>query len=98
MKTGIYLWLYSPLLGLGRSFSFLTFYTVGRAPWTGDQPVIRPLHAYRPAQTESKCTQTSMPHVAFEPTIPVFERTKRVHALDCAATVIGMKIGKGCKM
>jgi hypothetical protein len=25
--------------------SFLTFYTVGRTPWTGDQPVSRPLHA-----------------------------------------------------
>jgi hypothetical protein len=28
--------------------------------------------------------------VAFEPTIPVFERTKTVHAFDRAATVIGM--------
>jgi hypothetical protein len=27
--------------------------------------------------------------VRFEPTIPVFERTKTVHALDGAATVIG---------
>jgi hypothetical protein len=30
-----------------------------------------------------------MSQVIFEPTIPVFERTKTVHALDCAATVIG---------
>jgi hypothetical protein len=30
-----------------------------------------------------------MPGVGFEPTIPVFERAKRVHALDRAATVIG---------
>jgi hypothetical protein len=33
-----------------------------------------------------------MPLVGFEPTIPVFERAKTVHALDpldCAATVIG---------
>jgi hypothetical protein len=30
------------LLGLGLSFSFLILYTVGRTPWTGDQPV-RPL-------------------------------------------------------
>jgi hypothetical protein len=29
------LWLYSPLLGLGRFFSFLITYTVGRTPWTG---------------------------------------------------------------
>jgi hypothetical protein len=30
-----------------------------------------------------------MPRVRFEPTILVFERAKTVHALDCAATVIG---------
>jgi hypothetical protein len=28
----IYLWLYSPLLGLGRFFSFFTFYIVIRTP------------------------------------------------------------------
>jgi hypothetical protein len=33
-----------------------------------------------------------MPRVGFEPTIPVFERPKTVHALDGAATVIGMKL------
>jgi hypothetical protein len=36
------LWLYSPL-DLGRFFSFLILYTVGRSPWTGHQPVARPL-------------------------------------------------------
>jgi hypothetical protein len=30
-----------------------------------------------------------MPRVGFEPTIPVFEREKTVHALDRAVTVIG---------
>jgi hypothetical protein len=30
-----------------------------------------------------------MPSVGFEPTIPVFERAKTVHASDRAATVIG---------
>jgi hypothetical protein len=30
-----------------------------------------------------------MPRVEFEPTTPVFERAKTVHALDRAATVIG---------
>jgi hypothetical protein len=30
-----------------------------------------------------------MPRVGFEPTIPVFEWAKAVHALDRAATVIG---------
>jgi hypothetical protein len=33
-----------------------------------------------------------MPHVGFEPTIPVFEQAKTVHALDYAATVIGIKL------
>jgi hypothetical protein len=33
-----------------------------------------------------------MPPVGFEPTTPVFERAKTVHALDSAATVIGSNI------
>jgi hypothetical protein len=56
----IYLWLYSPFLGLGRFFSFLIFYPVGRTPWTGDQPVERPLPAHRTAQIQNKRTQTFM--------------------------------------
>jgi hypothetical protein len=32
-----------------------------------------------------------MPWVGFEPTIPVFERAKIFHALDGAATVIGLQ-------
>jgi hypothetical protein len=66
-----------------------SFYTVSRTPSTGDQPVARPLPAHRSAQTQNKCTQTSMPQVGFDPTIPVFERAKTDHALDRAATVIG---------
>jgi hypothetical protein len=38
-----------------------SLYTVGRTPWTGDQPVARPLPAHRTAQTQNKGTQTSMP-------------------------------------
>jgi hypothetical protein len=38
--------------------------------------------------TQNKPTQTSMPPVGFEPTTPVFERVKTVHALDRAATVM----------
>jgi hypothetical protein len=41
-------------------------------------------------QKHNKRTQTSTPQVGFEPMIPVFERTKTVHALDRAATVIGV--------
>jgi hypothetical protein len=33
-----------------------------------------------------------MPRVRFEPTIPAFERAKTVHALDRAATVIGLHV------
>jgi hypothetical protein len=83
------LWLYSPL-DLGRFFSFLILYTVGRTPWTGDQPVTRPLPTHRTTQTHNKGTQTSMPGMGFETMTPVFERAKTVHALDRAATVIGM--------
>jgi hypothetical protein len=38
---------------------------------------------------QNKRTQTSMPQMGFENTIPVFEVTKTVHVLDRAATVIG---------
>jgi hypothetical protein len=54
----------------------------------GDQPAAGPLPAHRTTQTQNKRTQTSMPRVGFEPTIPVFERAKTVHALDRMAAVI----------
>jgi hypothetical protein len=77
------------LLDLGRFyFSFLIFYTVGRTPWTGDLSVARPLPTHRATQTQNKSTQTSMTQMRFEPTIPVFEWAKTVHALDRAAAVI----------
>jgi hypothetical protein len=60
-------------------------------PWMGDQPVARPLPTHRTTQTQNKRTQTSMLRVGFEPTIPVFEQAKTVHALDCAATVIDVE-------
>jgi hypothetical protein len=41
----ICLWLYSPLLDLGRFLSFFMLYTVGRTPSTGDHPIARPLSA-----------------------------------------------------
>jgi hypothetical protein len=83
----LYLWLYSPL-DLGRFFSFIILYTVGSAPWTGDQPLVRPLPTHRTIQTQNECKQTSMPREGFEPKTPVFERAKAVHALDRAATAI----------
>jgi hypothetical protein len=47
----IYLWLYSPC-GRWPLFQFLNLYIVGRSPWTGDQPVARPL----PTHTAKKKT------------------------------------------
>jgi hypothetical protein len=55
------LWLYSPLLGLGRVFSFLILYTEVRTPCTGDQPVARPLPTHRTTQTQNKRTQYRYP-------------------------------------
>jgi hypothetical protein len=71
-------------------FSFLILCTVGWTPWTGDQPAAWPLPTHRTTQTQKKRTQTSMPQVGFELTIPAFERAKTVHALDCVATVIDL--------
>jgi hypothetical protein len=48
--------LYSPLLGLGRFFNFSILYTVGRTPWTGHQPVAKPLPTHRTTQTQNKRT------------------------------------------
>jgi hypothetical protein len=79
-----------PSAGPQPLFSFLILYTFGRIPWTGDQPVARPLSIYRTKQTQNNQKQTSMPRKGFEPTNPVFERAKTVHSLDRAATVIGI--------
>jgi hypothetical protein len=46
------------------------------------------LHTQDNTNTEQTHTQTSMPWVGFEPTIPAFKRAKTVHALDRAGTVI----------
>jgi hypothetical protein len=81
--------LYSPWT-LAAFFSFLIQYTVGRTPWKGDQPVARPQPTHRTTQTQHKRTQTSMPRVRLEATIPMLKRAKTHHALDRAATVIGL--------
>jgi hypothetical protein len=78
-------------LSLGRFFSFLMIYPVGRTPWSEDQLVSRPLPAQRTAQTQNKRTQISMPQGEFEPTIAVFKRAKTVHVFDRAVTVIGVE-------
>jgi hypothetical protein len=79
-------------LYLGHFFSFLILYTVGRTPWMVDQLVAGHLPAIRTAQTQNKRTQTTMPQVGFETTIPLFELGKTIHALDLAASVIGIQL------
>jgi hypothetical protein len=36
--------------GSWQLFQFLNLYTIGRAPWTGDQPTARPLPTHRITQ------------------------------------------------
>jgi hypothetical protein len=95
MSTSLFVCLsiYLPIYGttalwdLGPFFSFSVLYTVGRTPWTGDQPVARPLSTHRTTQTQNKSTKTytNMPREGFEPVIPAFQLVKTVHALDRAA-------------
>jgi hypothetical protein len=61
-------------------------YKVGRTPWTGNQPVARPLPTHKATQTQNKRTQISMPWVGFELTIPTFERVKTVRPIWSAFT------------
>jgi hypothetical protein len=68
------------LVDLGRFFSFLIYTQSVRFFGRGISPS---------QDKQNKCTQTYMPRVRFEPTIPVFERAKAVHTLYRAATVIG---------
>jgi hypothetical protein len=73
-------------------FKFRKIYKISRTPCTGDGPVAVTLPTHKITQTQNKRTQTSKPQVGFEPTTPVFERVKTVHALDLAVTVIGSYI------
>jgi hypothetical protein len=87
----IYICLYSPLLDRG-SFSVSWSFTRSVGPLgRGISPSqSRCLHK-QDNKTKNKCKLTSMLQVGFEPTIPVSERTKTVHALNCAATLIGRR-------
>jgi hypothetical protein len=61
------------------AFQFLCLYTVDMTPYMGDGTVAKPLPTHRTTRTQNKRTQTSIPRVEFEPTIPVFERPKTVY-------------------
>jgi hypothetical protein len=64
-----------PFVGSWPIFSLLIIYAFDRTHWTGDQPFARPLPIYRTTQTQNKLhTQTFIPWVGFEATIPTFER------------------------
>jgi hypothetical protein len=63
-------WLWALLFGFGSLFSFLIVYTVGRTPWTGDQPIAKSQPTHRTTQRQNKHTQTSMAPLGFEPTTP----------------------------
>jgi hypothetical protein len=71
---------------LGR-FQFGKLYTqcVGPLGWGISPPQGHYLH--RTTQTQNKRTQTSIPRVEFEPTVPASEPAKTVHALDHSAAV-----------
>jgi hypothetical protein len=70
------------LVDLARLFSFLILYTVSRTPLTEDQLVARPLITHRTTQTHNKRTQTSLPRVGFESTMPVFVRANALDHCD----------------
>jgi hypothetical protein len=56
----------------------------------------RYLHTGQPKR--NRPTQTSMPRLGLEHTISEFERVKRGHALDRAATVIGRMLNRAVHM
>jgi hypothetical protein len=87
----IYLSIYgsTALVDLGRFFSFLIYTQSVGLLGRGISPS-QGRYLHRTTQTQNKRTQTSMPRVGFELTIPVFEQEKTVHDLDRAATVIGL--------
>jgi hypothetical protein len=60
------LWIYSPLLGLGRFSRFFILYTVGKTPWTRDQPVARPLPTHRTTQIQNKLAQYRHPYLEWD--------------------------------
>jgi hypothetical protein len=57
-----------PFVGPWPLFSFFTQYTVGGIPWTGDQPVARPLPTHRTIQTQNKRHNTDIHALSLVPT------------------------------
>jgi len=65
--------------------TYESIWTFGKIPWTGDRPDAKPL------PTQYNTTQKTRIHIhaGFELAIPVYERSKTVHALDSAAIGTG---------
>jgi hypothetical protein len=72
------LWLFRPLLGLGRLFSLAYTQSVGLL--VRGISLSQGLHLHTGQHKQNKRRQTSMYRVGLEPTTPVFEWTKTVHA------------------
>jgi hypothetical protein len=94
----VYLSIYgsTALVDRGRFFSFLIYTpSVGHLVRGISPSQGRYLHTEQHKQNNR--IQTSMPRVGFEPSTPVFEWAKTDHALDRAATVIGVCNSKWIK-
>jgi hypothetical protein len=89
------IWLYSPLLVLGRFFSFLIYLHRLQNSLDGGSARRKAATEHWTTQTQNKRTQISILQVGFELTIPVFQREKTVHASDRVATVIDKVIKLG---
>jgi len=59
----------------------------GRTPWTGDQPISRPLPT-QDSITQEIADIRSWPRTGFEVMVTVFKQPKTIRVLDCSATVI----------
>jgi hypothetical protein len=78
-------------LTVSRFFIFLLSYTIGRTPWTGDQPVARPLPKYTITQTQNKSTHT--PNIHTISGIRTHDHGLRENE-DRSATLTGVRIFK----
>jgi hypothetical protein len=88
-STGIWFHLESGVWFPLKNYSWIPSVGCLESDGTGNQPVPWLLPAHRTAQTQSEHKQISMVQIGFEPTIPMFERAKTVHALYSAVTVMG---------
>jgi hypothetical protein len=91
--TSIYLSMaLQPFVGPWPLFQFLDLFTQSVGPLgRGICPSQGRYQHIEQHKHRKKRTQTSMPWVGFELTIPVFERARTFHNLDRAATAIGVR-------